>query len=446
MEFLAAVQLLNEGDKIELTIEPSKCNRDNKDYDGKFHFSINSVQFTSFYNLSKFSKTMTDFLENELKTMIAKSLKDLNPKFQTVDVNISNVYNSNRIDVNFPKSKMTLFLNIVALLDFVKLCKNFNFVFDFTEKKNFGFVSSEYYDKFPLLKTGSGTFDFNISDSNVIYYYDKNYKTNIFIVPEVGTRISHSTENVTVTFLENNKISVTQQTHDIAKESKETEKKEKKLKYLFVRNEISTSSFQDYGVDRVINQYGKMVWIDEVTNKLITISLVNFTFFDEKTQKNVEIYKGGLHPRDPEVQIVLRSSLKEKYTQLGNDFDFILQEDSTYSPEYFPNGEYTDFVTLKKFKMKDGKIILSKEEKKKEEKKYWVMTFGLIKDTLAYINNDNKKSKNYLVQLSGRKLVELNENDQLVETNIETGFTFLDERSQNTYTFTENGYNVITHK
>lgn len=447
MEFLDGLQLLSGGDTISLTIGPNQS--DGKDR--KLSFSTNSKSHITFYGSATFSRTVTNVLKHELEAMIAKILKDSHPHFQTVEVDISDTNSSNRINVNFPKSKMTVWLDTFVLYDFLKSIKDFKFVFDSKEKKNFGFSSSEYHNKFLRLKTENNKFDFIISYSNEIYYYDGKYNTHIYVDPEVGTQITHSTENVIVTFLENNQISVSPLTlEDIAKgKNVETKETKKQLKYLFVQEDILTTDFENcaikqaisqYGIDRTITNYGKMCWIDEVTGKKIQLTLDNFTFFDEKTQRNIEIYKGRIHPQDRVARITFYSSIKDKYSDMIKEVDFVLREDMQDDIKKIPDDEYTDYITGKKFEIKDGTVI-----RFKEEKKYWIIHSVCIKENLNYINQNNKKSKNYLVQLSRRQLGELNDNNEVVKTNIETGFTFVDENTKHTYTFTEKGFNVITN-
>lgn len=470
MEFLDGLQLLSGDDTISLTISP-----DQLDGNKKLSFSINSISHIRFYDPVTFPKTITNFLKDQLQAMIAKILKNSHSNFQSIEVYISDTNSSNRINVNFPKSKMTIWLDTFTLHDFLKLVKDFKFVFDSKEKKNFGFDSSKYHNKFPRLKTGDSKFDFIISDSNDIYYYDREYNIHIYVLPEVGTQIIHSTEHVIVTFLENNEISVSRLTlEDLAKrknaekmievaekaieavQTKET--KEKKLKYLFVREDISTTNFKDYGVDRVVNRYGQMCWLDEVTNHMVTLLLKNFTFFDENTQKNIEIYKYKIHPQDSEARVVLYSSIKDESVKMRNEIDFILYEGAQNNTERFPDGEYTDYITKKKFEMKNGTVVLPEKEKKYEkkngvvvlpekEKMYWVYDgYGYnSKQELSLLNICFKDAEKYLIKLSQRKQVELNENGEIVETDIEIGFTFIDEISKNKYTFIEGGYNVITN-
>ena len=176
MEFLDGLQLLSGDDTISLTISP-----DQLDGNKKLSFSINSISHIRFYDPVTFPKTITNFLKDQLQAMIAKILKNSHSNFQSIEVYISDTNSSNRINVNFPKSKMTIWLDTFTLHDFLKLVKDFKFVFDSKEKKNFGFDSSKYHNKFPRLKTGDSKFDFIISDSNDIYYYDREYNINIYV-------------------------------------------------------------------------------------------------------------------------------------------------------------------------------------------------------------------------------------------------------------------------
>lgn len=284
-------------------------------------------------------------------------------------------------------------------------------------KDNFMYIPEDYFvgDVRKYFKTPN-LFNFNmyVSKNGKVFYCDSKTGAIVYVTPSNGAIISHSEYNLQL-HIHDNKTTIVSKNLD------------SDIKYMFARIrtdttiEIVKELLLQNNADRVITNECKMLWIDSVTNELISrdIKDKNYKFYDVSLKREIAFIDYRIDPKDPLARIAFSDSVMK--SKENHFIDHVIYPNKT--PDNFPVGEYTDYIT--------GAKILIKEHKIVKEKKYWFYTelpfnFSII---LTKYESDNPANICYLVCLA-QNLLYTFEKSTVVTSEIVSPFEFIDENTK----------------
>ena len=400
--------------------------------DDKFNFKLSSKSLVFVESSKVTKKEFDEECKEELILQLETYFKVKFDFIEDLNISLSDSYTLNgpifEFDANTKKAALLLSSSkniLQELKHFETLCSWQNKDGGFWNQKeahfDFEYLDFNYNSESRLElynRAQETTCDSWVLKNGKIFYFDKISNYYIFWTPLVGT-IIHNTTNKSIIIGMNSIEKISDRFLD-------TKRVEEKTKYIFQRTtELQTLDtikkvLKEHKADRMFNQYCIVYWIDKEFDILFSHQFEDKTFFDEITQMNVKFENYRCVLSDPKVRI-------GNYgfeTSLGIHEWIKRHNIDLHVISIFPDGEYTDYPTQKKFTVKNGKVVSSEPEKKYSVLADFESSPDCFKRT--YLTT-MKHLLSICVCLKSKRAYTLDPDDnKIVYRNLESGFQFTD--------------------